>query len=108
CLGCDGSFPGLPFPRLPATIIMNGMLERDEYIEQAYFFRALRERMLQSMSTQDLLTALKHEVLATTSLPMAIDYLEVELRHSGGFATAMERLGHYFTPFQAYVIREAE
>jgi len=60
------------------------------------------------MSTQDLLSALKHEVLATTSLAMAIDYLEVELRHSGGFAAAMERLSHYFTPFQAYVIREAE
>ena len=88
--------------------MISGMLEREEYVEQAYFFRALRERMLQSMSTQDLLAALKHEVLATTRLPMAIDYMEVELRHSGGFAPAMARLAHYFTPFQAYVIREAE
>ena len=31
-----------------------------------------------------------------------------ELRLTGGFATAMARLPHYFTPFQAYVVGEAE
>jgi hypothetical protein len=31
-----------------------------------------------------------------------------ELRHTGGFATAMARLPHYFTPFQSYVVAEAE
>ena len=32
-------------------------LDREEYVEQVYFFRTLRERMQQSMSTQDLLAA---------------------------------------------------
>ena len=38
-------------------------LPREEYVEQAYFFRTLRERMQQSMSTQELLEAVKQELL---------------------------------------------
>lgn len=83
-------------------------LDREEYVEQAYFFRALRERMQQNMSTQELLAALKQELLATTKLPMAVDFLSGELRLTGGFATAMAQMSHYFTPFQTFVIREAE
>jgi hypothetical protein len=83
-------------------------LDREEYIEQAYFFQTLRERMQQSMSTQDLLDAIGQEVLATTMLPFAIDFMASELRLTGGFATAMARLPHYFTPFQTYVVAEAE
>jgi hypothetical protein len=33
------------------------LLDREEYVEQAYFFLTIRERMQQSMSTQDLLVA---------------------------------------------------
>ncbi len=84
------------------------MLDREEYVEQAYFFRSLRERMQQDMSTQDLLEAIRHEVLATTDLPHALEFMASELRLTGGFATAMARLPHYFTPFQAYVVGEAE
>ncbi|HWA98955.1 MAG TPA: hypothetical protein VG713_10705 [Pirellulales bacterium] len=84
------------------------MLDREEYIEQAYFFRALGERMQHNMATQDLLASLREEVLATTSLPLALDFLGAELRHSGVIAPAMERLSHYFTPFQAFVMSEAE
>jgi hypothetical protein len=84
------------------------MLEREEYIEQAYFFRTLGERLKQNMSAQDLLVALRQEVLSTTKLPMAIDYMRTELRHSGVFAPAMAKLSHYFTAFQAFVIAEAE
>ena len=83
-------------------------LAREEYIEQAYFFRTLRERMQQSMSTQDLLTAVKQEILATTQLPMALDFMASELRFTGGFASAMAKLAHYFTPFQTFVVAEAE
>jgi len=83
-------------------------LDREEYVEQAYFFQTLRERMLQNMSTQDLLVAIRQEILATTMLPFALDFMASELRLTGGFATAMARLPHYFTPFQAYVIGEAE
>jgi hypothetical protein len=83
-------------------------LDREEYVEQAYFFQTLRERMQQNMSTQDLLDAIRQEVLATTMLPFAIDFMAGELRLTGGFATAMVRLRHYFTPFQTYVVGEAE
>ena len=83
-------------------------LDREEYVEQAYFFQTLRERMLQDMSTQDLLDAIRQEVLATTMLPFALDFMAGELRLTGGFATAMARLPHYFTPFQSYVVGEAE
>ncbi len=84
------------------------LLEREEYIEQAYFFRALRERMQQGVSTQDLLSSLRHEILSITKLPLAIDFMATELRHTGGFAGAMRRLAHYFTPFQTFVMSEAE
>ena len=43
------------------------LLDREEYVEQAYFFRTLRERMQQSMSTQELLVAIRQEILATSS-----------------------------------------
>jgi len=84
------------------------LLTPEEYVEQAYFFATLRERMQQGISTQDLLVAIGHELLATTALPMAVDFMASELRLTGGFATAMGRLPHYFTPFQTYVIAEAE
>jgi hypothetical protein len=84
------------------------MLEREEYIEQAYFFRALAERMQRNMSSQELLGSLREEVLSTTKLPMALDFLASELKLSGAFAPAMERLGHYFAPFQTFVMAEAE
>ncbi len=84
------------------------LLDREEYVEQSYFFKTIRERMQQSMSTQDLLTAARQEILSTTQLPFAIDFMASELRHTGGFATAMARLPHYFTTFQTFVIAEAE
>lgn len=84
------------------------LLEREEYVEQAYFFRVLRERLGQNMSAQELLVSLRQEVLSTSKLPMALDFLRAELRHSGVFAPAMAKLAHYFTPFQTFVIGEAE
>jgi hypothetical protein len=39
---------------------------------------------------------------------MAVDFMAAELRHLGAFSSAMERLPHYFTPFQTFVMREAE
>ena len=83
-------------------------LEREEYVEQAYFFGTLRQRMQEAVSTQELLAAVRQEVLATTRLPYAIDFMLSELRLTGGFATAMAHLTHYFTPFQSFVIGEAE
>jgi hypothetical protein len=84
------------------------MLEREEYIEQAYLFRALAERWRQNIATQDSLVTLKDEILSTTRLPMAMDFMAAELKLQGHFATAMEKLPHYFTPFQTFVVSEAE
>lgn len=84
------------------------MLAREEYVEQAYFFRTLGERLAENIPLQDLLGQVKEELLATTNLPLAIDFLLAELRHRGLMHTAMQRLTHYFTPFQTYVMREAE
>jgi len=83
-------------------------LGREEYIEQAHFFRALAERLRENVPAQEVLSSVREEVLATTKLPMAIDFLLAELRHSGIFGPAMLRLGHYFTPFQAFVVGESE
>jgi hypothetical protein len=84
------------------------MLDREEYVEQAHFFRSLQERIEQGIPTQDLLPSVREEILATTKLPMAIDFMAGELRLHGVFATAMAKLAHYFTPFQTFVVREAE
>jgi hypothetical protein len=84
------------------------ILDREEYVEQAHLFRALGERMRQNMAVQDLLLSIKEEILITTRLPLALDFLAAELKLRGAFAPAMARLAHYFTPFQTYVIGEAE
>ena len=84
------------------------MLPCEEYIEQAYFFRILSERMNEQLPLQALLRQVKHELLATTKMPMAVDYLYAELCHTGTMAPAMRKMAHYFTPFQTYVIDEAE
>jgi hypothetical protein len=83
-------------------------LDREEYVEQAYLFRALADRMPQQMAVQDLLVSIRDELLATTKLPLAVDFMAGELKLMGVFATAMAKLGHYFTPFQTYVVAEAE
>lgn len=83
-------------------------LDREEYIEQAHLFRSLGERMRQNMSVQELLVSIKEEILATSRLPLALDYLAAELRLRGVFSTAMAKLSHYFTPFQTFVVSEAE
>jgi hypothetical protein len=84
------------------------MLDREEYVEQAYFYRTLRERVEQGGATQEQLQLIRHELLATTRLPMAIDYMITELKHSGSIGPAMQNLKHYFTPFQAYLVHESE
>ena len=83
-------------------------LNAEEYIEQVYFFRALRERIAENRSAQDVLTGVTEEILATTRLPYAIQFLATELKHSGLLASGFARLPHYFTPFQAFVVRQAE
>ena len=83
-------------------------LGREEYIEQAHFFRALAERLEVNVPAQEVLASVREEVLATTKLPMAIEFLLGELRHEGVLGPAMLQLPHYFTPFQAFIIQESE
>ncbi|MCH2113335.1 MAG: hypothetical protein MK171_00255 [Pirellulales bacterium] len=83
-------------------------LPREEYVEQLHFFTVLGEGLRKNSPAQDVLASVREEVLATTKLPMAVDFLLAELRHQGMFSLGMQRLTHYFTPFQCYVMREAE
>lgn len=80
----------------------------EEYIEQAYFFDLLATRLAENSPAQEVLASAREEVLATTKLPLAIEFLLDELRHAGRMSSAMRRLGHYFTPFQTYVVGEGE
>lgn len=84
------------------------MLDREEYIEQAYLFRSFGERIVAGIAAQEALVAIGQEVLATSKLPMAVGYLAGELKLVGTLSTAMARLRHYFTPFQTFVIATAE
>jgi hypothetical protein len=83
-------------------------LDREEYIEQHHFFTVLGEGLVENVPAQEVLATVREEILVTTKLPMAIDFLLAELRHKGVFAEGMKRLSHYFTPFQCYVMSEAE
>ena len=84
------------------------MLEREELIEQAYLYKMLSERLPQGIPLQEVLEQIREESLATTKLPLALDYMLGELRHYGVMSPAMGHLSHYFAPFQTYLIQEAE
>jgi hypothetical protein len=83
-------------------------LEREEYVEQAYFFRALRDRMAEGQATQTVLERVHQEILSTTRLPFAVQFLATEIKHSGLLSTGFARLSHYFTAFQTFVVASTE
>lgn len=84
------------------------VLDREEYIEQEYFFRVFQERLQENVPSQEILKTISEEILATTRLPMAIDFMRTEILHSGRLSNAMYRLPHYFAPFQSFVVSRAE
>ncbi len=84
------------------------VLDREEYIEQAYFFHAFRERLLDGLPAQDILARIGEELLSTTRLPLAVSFLYTEIKGTGLMAPAMARISHYFTPFQTHVMDQAE
>ena len=86
----------------------SNVLAVEEYVEQAYLFKALMERTSADEPLQDLLGYLREEVLATTKLPMAVDFLLAEVKQLGTMASAMKRIAHYFTPFQCFLVASAE
>jgi len=87
---------------------MSTPLDREEYIEQAYFFRTFRERLEEKVPTQVILEQIHQEILSTTRLPLAIKFLSTELKHSGHLSSGFARLPHYFAPFQTYVVQQTE
>jgi hypothetical protein len=91
-----------------AAPICAALLDREEYIEQAYLFRMLRERLVGSMAAQEVLEQVHQEILSTTRLPYAIQFLATELKHSGLLSSGFARLPHYFTAFQSFVVRGTE
>jgi hypothetical protein len=84
------------------------VLDREEYIEQSYFFRILRERMAENQAAQEILEHVHQEILSTTRLPYAVQFLAAELKHSGLLSSGFARLPHYFTAFQTFVVRGTE
>jgi len=83
-------------------------LPLEEYIEQAFFFETFRSRIEDGYSAQEFLTAIRSKLLATVQLSMAISFLLTDMKHTGILSSAMRRIDHYFTPFQAFVIAESE
>lgn len=83
-------------------------LGREEYIEQAYFFRVYRERLDEDLPAQEILSSVYEEILATTKLPMALEFLKGEILLNGRISDGMAHLSHYFAPFQTFVISQAE
>jgi len=86
----------------------NTVLEPEEYIEQAYFFRVFRERLDENVPAQEILASIHEEILSTTKLPLAIEFLKGEMVHTGRLSAGMAHLAHYFTSFQTFVITRAE
>ncbi|MCA9041785.1 MAG: hypothetical protein KDA65_15635 [Planctomycetaceae bacterium] len=84
------------------------VLDREEYVEQAYFFKSYSERLTDNLPAQEILTSISEELLATTNLPKAIEFLKGEILLKGKVSDGMQRLPHYFTPFQTYVMARAE
>jgi hypothetical protein len=89
-------------------MVTGAVLSQEEYIEQAYCFRVLRERLATNMAAQEVLERVHEEILSTTRLPYAIQFLATELKHSGLLSSGFGRLLHYFTPYQAFIIRQTE
>ena len=94
----------MPESPLPAGPV----LDREEYVEQAYFFRVFRERLAENLPSQEILRTIHEEILAATKLPLAIELMATEADHAGRMSSAMRSIGHYFAPFQAFVISQAE
>lgn len=94
--------------RICNNIDMTPRLDREEYIEQAYFFRTLRERIAENVPTQTVLEQLPEELLSITRLPIAVEFLATEIKHTGLLSSGFQKLPHYFTPFQTFVVAATE
>lgn len=83
-------------------------LDREEYIEQAHFWSTFHERLVDGMAAQEIILQINEEILSTTKLPMALDFLAGEIRHTGLLSEGMTMMSHYFTPYQSFIMAKAE
>ena len=67
------------------------LLPREEHVEQAYFFHHLRERLATNLSAQEILQQISEEILASTRMPMAVQFLSAELKHSGLLSSGLRQ-----------------
>ena len=99
-----------PTGTLARTPRINAMpvLEREEYIEQVYFFRAVRERLVDGLPSQEILAQIGEEL--TVNNQAAHRRLLSACRNEGNrrHGARHGRIAHYFTPFQAHVVSQAE
>lgn len=102
------SLPVVSFDSTEIPSMNTPVLDREEYIEQAYFFRTYRERLNENWPAQEILKTIHEEVLSTTKLPMALEFLSGEINLRGRISEGMQRLPHYFTAFQAFIVSRAE
>jgi hypothetical protein len=65
-------------------------LDREEYIEQAYFWETFLTRMKDGVPAQEIILQVQDEILATTKLPMALHFLVGEIRHRGRISRRRE------------------
>ena len=84
------------------------MLDREEYVEQAYFWRTFLERVQDGVPAQEVIEQVREEILSTTKLPMALEFLLGEIRHKGRLSDGMALMPHYFAPFQTLLVNKAE
>lgn len=83
-------------------------LDQEEYIEQTYFWETFLGRITEGVPAQEIIVQIQDEILSTTKLPMALDFLVGEIRHRGRLSDGMAQMPHYFTPFQAFIMNKAE
>ena len=68
------------------------LLDREEYIEQTHFFRVFAERLHENVPSQEILLTVQEEILSTTKLPMAIDFLRQQQTNAGSREAALAEL----------------
>lgn len=84
------------------------LLSHEEYVEQRFLFKTFLERLDDGYSSQEILCVMKNELLGTTKLPLAVDYLLSDVKLKGVMHEAMGKMAHYFTPFQTFIVAAAE
>jgi len=64
--------------------------------------------MRHGVPAQEIIVQVQDEILTTTRLPMALDFLVGEVRHRGIMSAGMLQMSHYFTPFQSFIMTKSE